>query len=165
MGMNTGMLFGKVESVWGPARDVMVDISKLTGDSNSRINIQVSEDNPAGPIWVVTDKNGKYVLPFFWDGTQIAKAISGTMKIHCFAFKLDTDRLVVRGHLCLNLKALISAVYPTFDNPTQEALDVAKDFIMAYRGVAPFAPHHKMLLSTEVWGIVAKANFFVRVPH
>lgn len=165
MGMNTGMLFGKIESVWGPANDVTVDISKLAGDSNSTINIQVSEDNPNGPTWATTDKDGKYILPFFWHGTDIAKALGGKMLIHCFAYTMDIDRSVRRAHLCMNLKALFSNVYPTFENPTQEALDVGKDFLLAFREIKAFPPTHKILLSTEIWGILAEANFFVRVRH
>lgn len=164
MGMNTGMLFGKVESCWGPVKNVQVDITKLIGDSDQKINIQGSEDNENASTWVVTNDDGKYVLPFLWHGTEIAKAAS-VMRVHCFASGThDKENLVRRAFLCMNLKALFSAVYPTFDSPTQEALDCAKDFIMAFRKVAQFPPHHKLLLSTELWGILAQANFFITAP-
>lgn len=162
MGMNTGMLFGKIESPWGPTKDVMVDISKLTGDENKVINIQANEDNPNAPTFVTTGSDGKYILPFFWHGTEIAKAAPGLLRVSCFAHKLDTDRSVRRGHLCMNLKALFSNIYPTFEQPTQEALDVAKDFLLAFRQIKAFPPSHKILLSTEIWGIMAQANFFIR---
>jgi hypothetical protein len=62
----------------------------------------------------------------------------------------------------LNLKALISQGYPTFDSPTEEALDVAKDFITAFREILPkyqnVVPHHKIFLSTEIWSIMARAD-------
>lgn len=164
--MNTGMLFGEVYCANGPVANAQVDIVLLTGDSKSKINIQVSEDNESGPTYVLTDDDGKYVLQFVWDGTQIAKAVTGMMRLRCFAYgNQDTDRKDRPAYLCLNLKALISAGYPTFDNPSQEAADVAKDFILAFRGIAAFAPHHKAFLSTEIWGILAEANFYVMPPR
>jgi hypothetical protein len=165
MAMNTGLLFGEVMCASGAVEGAMVDIVWLTGDSKSKINIQVSEDNSTGSTHVLTDSSGKYVLPFVWDGTQIAKAVTGMMKLKCFAFgNNDTERKVRPAHLCMNLKALISAGYPTFDNPTQDALDAAKDFILAFRQIKAFPPHHKAFLSTEIWGILARANFFVLPP-
>ena len=162
MGMNTGMLFGTVECPWGPVKNAQVDISSLRGDSGSLINIQGNEDNENSPTFVQTDSDGKYVLFFYWYGTEIAKVIGSRLWIKSFAVgNRDPERSRTRAFLCLNLKALFSQLYPTFDAPIPETFDVAKDFILAYRGVAPFAPQHKIFLSTEVWGILGRANFFI----
>lgn len=163
--MNTGILYGEVYSGGGPVKNARVTIDWLKGDfAMPAIKVQLTE-NENENVWVATETNGdgKYVLPFFWDGTQIASAISTTeLTMRTFAqTNKDTDRKRVKAHLCLDLKKLISIGYPTFDNPTQEAFDCAKDFMMAYRSVKAFPPHHKVLLSTEVWGILARANFFV----
>ena len=162
MGMNTGMLFGKVECPHGPVKNAQVDISSLRGDSGKLIEIQGAEDTSNSPTYVLTDGDGKYVLFFYWYGTQIAEVIGSQLWIRSWAKgNRDPERTRKRAFLCLNLKTLISAGYPTFDVPTQEALDVAKDFILAYRKVAQFSPQHKILLSTELWGILSQANFFI----
>lgn len=138
MGMNTGMLFRQVSCDNGPVANAMVDIVWLKGDSDSVIKIQLNEDDDKSSTSVLTDEDGRYVLLFVWDGTQIAKAVTGMMKIKSFAYgNQDTERKVKPAFLCLNLKALISAAFPTFDNPVQEAFDVAKDFILAYRSFRP----------------------------
>lgn len=165
MGMNTGILFGEVHSSGGPVNKATVTIDWLKGDlSMPAIKVQLTEKENEN-VWVSTEtnSNGKYVLPFFWDGVQIASAVSTkVLTMRTFATtNSDSDRKRVKAHLCLDLKKLFAVAFPTFDNPTEEAFDCAKDFILAYRSVKAFPPHHKVLLSTEVWGILARANFFV----
>lgn len=162
--MNTGLLFGEVfYGSGGPVEKARVVIDWVKGDlSQSGIKIQLTEkENENAWVATDTDEDGKYVLPFFWDGTEIAKTLqTKTMTMRTFAFtNNDTDRMRVKAHLCMDLKKLFSVAFPTFDNPTQEAFDCAKDFMLAFRQVKTFPPHHKVLLSTEIWGILAKANF------
>jgi hypothetical protein len=166
--MNTGILFGEVTSSTGPVADASVTIDWLKGDlAMPAIRVQLTEkDNDNAWVRADTNSDGKYVIPFFWDGTQIASAIStSVLTMRTFATTSnDADRKRVNAHLSLDLKKLFSNIFPTFDNPTQEAFDCAKDFMLAYRSIKAFPPHHKIILSTEVWGILARANFFVLPP-
>lgn len=165
MGMNTGILFGEVWSSGGAVKGASVMIDWIKGDlSQPSIRVQLTETDSKSWVRIDTDSKGKYILPFFWDGTQIGLAVQTktlTMRTVAFGAGYESDRKRVPAYLCMDLKKLLSFSIPTFDNPSQEAADCAKDFILAYRQVKAFPPHHKIILSTEVWGILAKANFFL----
>ena len=125
-------------------------------------------DDEKDESWVTatTNSDGKYVLPFFWDPLQLASVLAvANCRIRAFAnTDNDSDRVRTNGHLSLDLRKLFGQVFPTFDSPTQEAFDCAQAFILSFHKVAQLPPHHKLLISAEVWGILGKANFFVLTP-
>lgn len=168
MGWNTGILFGEVWSSDGPTENAIVTIDWLKGDlTMPSIKVQMTETENEN-VWVSTQTNsdGKYVLPFFWDPLGFASATSNTyltMRTYVVSGSFSSQGKRVKAHLSLDLRKLFGAVFPNFDNLTEDFLECAKDFHLAYRLVKPFPPTHKIMLSTEVWGVLARANFFLYV--
>ncbi len=166
MGACSGLLYGKVDSEKGAAADTMVDIDWIKGEmTGDRLDIEASEGKGKAPTYVLTDSNGKYVLPFVWHptGSQIAITHSTSkLKVRTFAHNgTKVDRQIVSAYLCMDFKKLMSGVLPTFESPTSEAVECSVSFLLAYRNIPAFPPHHKAFLTPELMGIVAKANFFL----
>lgn len=166
MGSCSGLLYGKVDSEKGPAANAMVDIDWIKGEmTGNKLSIEVSEGKGNAPTYVLTDNNGKYILPFTWFPGDSAHAIvQSTQKLTMRTFAHNgtgVDRQTVSAYLCMDFKKLMSGVLPTFESPTPEAVECSVSFLLAYRNIPAFPPHHKAFLTPELMGIVAKANFFL----
>lgn len=173
MGQNEGLIFGRITEDGGAisGNSARVEVNWIKGNLSQpelRVTQKEGQTHSRAFVDLPKDTGGKYVLPFNWSGTQIATTLQGalTASLLGMVYRSDGDyrakNIRVRAFLCLNLKALISQGYPTFDSPTEETLDVARDFIIAYREILPkyqtFVPHYKIFLSTEVQSILARAD-------
>lgn len=161
----SGILFGEVYSAKGAVANAMVDIVWVKGETTGHeLSIAVSENDEKTPTYVMTDEDGKYTLPFVWfpGGTESSVTESTKfLSIKTFAHSgTGGDRKIVRGCMCINIKSIVSQVVP-MEFTMLEGAELGKDLILAFRKIAASPPHHKIFLSTESRGIVAKANFFV----
>lgn len=166
MGRNSGIIFGQVTNNGSSVKGAVVNLNWIKGDlSQNGVRALSPNENENYLHSAETNEAGKYVIPFAWDGTQIAETLQGRLTISILGWaEAGAKNVHAPGFLCLDLKSLISQGYPTFNEPVPEAFDVAKDFIAAYRGLLTVAPHYKIVLSTEVWSILARGNIDIGAP-
>lgn len=174
MGMNTGILFGEVEcgdiDVEGGVRgapDVEVTIDWLKSVSNEEIQIEIANGDSSNSktVSAITDGNGRYIVQFLWHGVDLPKTLEGRMKMRAYAVSLnDSDRKTVPAVLCWDMKKFITQCVPLFSEPTKDSLNSYLKFMGKFRDHPEYtnlARATKVMLSTELYGIFAEANFYV----
>ncbi|TXL72733.1 hypothetical protein FHP25_24610 [Vineibacter terrae] len=169
MAANTGIIFGTVTDTGGSAvGGAELTLNFILGDG-SAIATGTSADiegNLQGYPKATTNKDGKFVMPFQWSGTDIGKVVDGavTASIYVAQWFSDNSHRYVNARcklfLGLDLKKLIQVGYTDPSGSASDFVNVGKDFYASYRemlpthGVFPTV----MPLTTEVWGLIGKAN-------
>ncbi|RFB76343.1 hypothetical protein [Methylovirgula sp. 4M-Z18] len=168
MAANTGIIFGVIASNGSGVPGVQVSLNFIFGDpSQGYMSAGASCDaggNVGGFPKTQTGDDGRFVLPFLWPGTDIAKVVDGKATASFLAIQFYSDGTYrcfnkrVRLFLGLDMRKLIQVGYTDPTGSPSDFANAAKDFYASYRDMLPAHGVFPTILpfSTEVWGLIGE---------
>jgi hypothetical protein len=96
MGLNSGIVFGRLTQDGSPlsGNSARVSVNWIKGDlSQPELRIKQREDqiHSKAVVELAKGTNGKYILPFNWDGVQIATTMQGALTASLLGMVYGSD--------------------------------------------------------------------------
>ena len=167
MGNNSGLIYGKVKDSNGaPMKGVEVSLNwaqraegnALTVGGNSDLNVFVPK--------CTTTKAGEYVIPFFWDSTQVVGSIASALAMNWLDGS-DYRAQNMHGQLyaTIDVRKLLGNVAPSIPSDTASAGNMLLTFMMAATteltgmGMLVRFINSSSLISAEQQGCLSRIDF------
>jgi hypothetical protein len=164
--MNRGLVRGLVFYADGKrASNIYIKIKRVDGDLG---RIRIKGAPPYGDAETRTDSNGKFVIPFLWEGSDFTEGLVITISLVAFNIIITSSNsdattasgsLEVRGYLFKDIKNLLRSSSPLLSNVDLQAY--APDLQYAIKRLLSGRFWNSALISTESWVMLGAGALYL----